>query len=254
MALTGYDVATVALAGTAVALATRPPPRLRGTSPSPRWRLPGPLSRSGPPETGRGLRVGAGLVAGAVTVMLLLGPLGIWAVALAVPVGLAVAEMLARLPSGKSRRRERDLVQQTPQALDLLAAALDAGLPLRSATAAVVRACPGPVAEEWAAVLRHIELGVGEVEAWRGLRRHPQLGAVASELARSVESGTMLGAALVVHAEEARAVRTAAVEVAARKVGVRSVMPLMLCFIPAFLLLGIVPTLVSAVLAALAPR
>ena len=254
MTLTGYELATVALAGMAVAFAIRPPPRLRGASLSAPWQLPRPLSRAGPPETSCGLRVGAGLVVGVVAVMLLLGPLGIWALVVAVPVGLAVAEVLARLPSGRSRRRERDLVLQTPQALDLLAAALDAGLPLRSATAAVVRACPGPVAEEWAGVLKHIELGVGEVEAWRALSRHPQLGAVASELARSVESGTMLGAALVVHAEEARAVRTAAVEVAARKVGVRSVMPLMLCFIPAFLLLGIVPTLVSAVLAALAPR
>ena len=77
---------------------------------------------------------------------------------------------------------------------------------------------------------------------------------MAADLARSVESGTMLGVALSVHAEEARAMRSAAVEVAARKVGVRSVLPLMLCFIPAFLLLGIVPTLVSAVLAALGPQ
>ena len=54
------------------------------------------------------------------------------------------------------------------------------------------------------------------------------------------------------HADEARAERTAAVEIAARQVGVRSVLPLMLCFIPAFLLLGIVPTVVSAVWSALA--
>ena len=41
------------------------------------------------------------------------------------------------------------------------------------------------------------------------------------------------------------------VEEAARRVGVRSVLPLMVCFIPAFLLLGIVPTVASAVLNAL---
>lgn len=167
--------------------------------------------------------------------------------------GPGAAEARIRLSSVRRRRRERELILQIPQALDLLAAALTAGLPLRVATAAVVRSCPGPVSEEWAGVLRQIDLGLGEVQAWRSLARHPQLGAVAADLARSVESGTTLGAALAVHAEEARAVRSAAVEVAARKVGVRSVLPLMICFIPAFLLLGIVPTLISAVLAALAP-
>ncbi len=142
---------------------------------------------------------------------------------------------------------------QTPQALDLLAAALGAGLPLRLATVAVVRACPGAVADALSGVLKQIELGVGDVAAWRALATHPQLGPVAADLARSVESGTMLGAGLAMHADEARAQRAAAVEIAARQVGVRSVLPLMLCFIPAFLLLGIVPTVVSAVLSALTP-
>ena len=56
---------------------------------------------------------------------------------------------------------------------------------------------------------------------------------------------------LLVHAEVAREERHGQVEEAARRVGVRSVLPLMVCFIPAFLLLGIVPTVASAVLNAL---
>lgn len=208
-----YEVATVLLAALAVGLAVRSPPRLG----------PRPSGRPRPTST-----VTARLAGG-------------------------IGKALKGLPSVGQGRRERELILQTPQVLDLLAAALAAGQPLRVAVAAVVRCCPGPVCDEWAGVLKQIELGVGEVQAWRTLVRHPQLGAVAADLARSVESGTMLGAALAVHAEEARAVRSAAVEVAARKVGVRSVLPLMGCFIPAFLLLGIVPTLVSAVLAALAP-
>ena len=49
----------------------------------------------------------------------------------------------------------------------------------------------------------------------------------------------------------AREVRRSELQVLARAVGVRSVLPLMMCFIPSFLLLGIVPAVVSAVFNAL---
>ena len=253
MSVSWYGVACALSTAAAIGLVMRPPPQLRMADHLATPRLPRLLHRSTPPATSLGVRLATATAAGTATALVLVPRWGWPSWLAAALVGVVAAEVLARLPSRADRRREQELILQTPQALDLLAAALTAGLPLRLATRSVVRCCPGPVSDAWAGVLDQIDLGVGEVEAWRGLRRHPQLGAVAADLARSVESGTMLGATLAVHAEEARALRTATVEIAAREVGVRSVMPLMLCFIPAFLLLGIVPTLVSAVLAALAP-
>lgn len=61
----------------------------------------------------------------------------------------------------------------------------------------------------------------------------------------------MLLDALNHHARAARQRRQAAWQVAARAVGVRSVLPLMTCFLPAFLLLGVVPSVVSAIANAL---
>jgi pilus assembly protein TadC len=49
------------------------------------------------------------------------------------------------------------------------------------------------------------------------------------------------------YAAAAREARRSELQVLARAVGVRSVLPLMMCFIPSFLLLGIVPAVVSAV-------
>ena len=66
-----------------------------------------------------------------------------------------------------------------------------------------------------------------------------------------MDTGSLLVESLLVHAEVARQERHGQVEAAARRVGVRSVMPLMLCFIPAFLLLGVVPTVASSLLSAL---
>jgi pilus assembly protein TadC len=146
--------------------------------------------------------------------------------------------------------RVRTLVADVPQALELMADGLAAGLPLRGACATVVEAFDGPVAEDLGSVLRSVELGVGDSEAWTQLVGHPQLGDAAADVARAAESGTELVTALRHHAAEARNRRRAALQQRARSVGVRSVLPLMTCFIPAFLLLGVVPTVVSAVVQA----
>jgi pilus assembly protein TadC len=152
--------------------------------------------------------------------------------------------------AGVRRRRER-LIADAPQALDLLAACLAAGMPVRLAGRVVVEAFDGPVAEDLGRVLALTDLGVAETAAWRSLAGHPQLGPAAADLSRSVESGTLMVEALGRHAAAAREARRTVSVVRARSVGVRSVLPLMACFIPAFLLLGVVPTVVSALAAAL---
>ena len=150
-----------------------------------------------------------------------------------------------------ARRRRDQLIMEVPQALELMAACLGAGLPARTACAAVVRTFDGPVGDDLGQVLALLELGVGDVAAWRTLHDHPQLGLAAADLARSVESGTSMVQGLRHHAAAAREVRRSERQVLARAVGVRSVLPLMMCFIPSFLLLGIVPAVVSAVFNAL---
>jgi pilus assembly protein TadC len=150
-----------------------------------------------------------------------------------------------------ARHRREQLIMEAPQALELMAACLGAGLPARTACAAVARTFDGPIAEDLGRVLASLELGVGDAVAWRALRDHPQLGLAAADLARSVESGTSMVEALRHHAAAAREARRSGLQVRARAVGVRSVLPLMMCFIPSFMLLGIVPAVVSAIFNAL---
>ncbi|GAA2092457.1 hypothetical protein GCM10009841_01430 [Microlunatus panaciterrae] len=178
---------------------------------------------------------------------------GWWAFGLvALPVlGCVVYVGLGRLEPASAARRRRRMVLDLPQAYELLGACLGAGLPLRSATAEVAAAMGGPVGWELQQVVSRIELGAGEAESWRSLRHHPLLGRAATDLARSVETGSLLVQTLRHHAEEARRHRRAELEAAAKTVGVRSVLPLMICFLPAFFLIGIVPTVVSAMAAAL---
>jgi pilus assembly protein TadC len=172
-------------------------------------------------------------------------------VAVSVVLAGAVVVALGYLEPASVRRRHEQLVRDLPQALDLLAAALEAGLPLRRATEAVVGVFDGPVGEDLSRVLIAVNLGIGEARAWRELGADPTWRRAAGDVARSVESGSMTVETLRQHAAGARAARRAQIEVTAKAVGVRSVLPLMLCFMPAFILIGIIPTVASAMLAAL---
>jgi pilus assembly protein TadC len=167
---------------------------------------------------------------------------------IAMPVVAATVVLVTGWVEPRSARsRRKQLIMEVPQALELMAACLGAGLPARTACAAVVRTLDGPVADDLGQVLALLELGVSDVIAWRTLHDHPQLGLAVADLARSVESGTSMVEGLQHHAAAARELRRSELQVLARAVGVRSVLPLMMCFIPSFLLLGIVPAVVSAV-------
>lgn len=170
----------------------------------------------------------------------------------AIPVVAAIGVLvLGWVEPQSTRRRRRQLIMEVPQALELMAACLGAGVPARTACAAVVRSFDGPVADDLGKVMALLQLGVADVAAWRTLHDHPQLGLAAADLARSMESGTSVVEALRHHAAAARETRRSELQVRARAVGVRSVLPLMTCFLPSFMLLGIVPAVVSAVFHAL---
>jgi Flp pilus assembly protein TadB len=167
---------------------------------------------------------------------------------LSVPLVSAIGIVaLGWLEPRSARRRRQRLIMEAPQALELMAACLGAGLPARAACDAVVKCFDGPVADDLGQVLSLLDLGVGNVAAWQSIHDHPQLGLAAADLARSVESGASMVDGLRQHAAAAREVRRGALQVRARGVGVRSVAPMMGCFIPSFMLLGVVPTVVSAV-------
>lgn len=210
------------------------------------------IGRPGGPGVGRRLVLGAVAATGVCLAASTLGSSpGSWVWWGWPPLVLLVGGGLGLLEPRAVRVRRERLVVDTPQALDLLAAGLAAGMPVRLAGRAVVQAFDGPVGEDVGRVLALADLGVAEAEAWRSLTGHPQLGPAAQDLARSVESGTLMVQALERHAAAAREAGRSSLVVRARSVGVRSVLPLMTCFIPSFLLLGVVPTVVSALTAAL---
>jgi pilus assembly protein TadC len=157
-----------------------------------------------------------------------------------------VARGLAAV-GARRRRRGADLplVRQLPEALDLLAACLDAGLPMVAAVETVSESSPPATKALLGGVAAEMRLGRVGGLAWRELRAHRVWGRVAGDLARAERSGLALADGLRAHAEDARAEAREAAIAAARTVGVRSVVPLMACFLPAFVLVGVVPIIAS---------
>lgn len=158
-----------------------------------------------------------------------------------------VAWALGRWVPVDTSRERAALVAGLPLALELLAACLRSGLPLRRAAAIVSEAVGGEVGRRLAGVVAAVRVGTDEAEAWRALAAEDVLAPVARDLARAVGSGTALAASLERHTADARKEQRARVLERAKAVGVRSVLPLMVCFLPAFILVGVVPIVAGVV-------
>jgi Flp pilus assembly protein TadB len=149
--------------------------------------------------------------------------------------------MIARLEPARVRRERLDLLRAAPLVAELLAAALMAGVPLDHAVPVVARAVGGPAGERLAGVHRRAELGEPVARAWEGLTLTPGLSAVARAVARSSRTGAPLAVVLTQAAEDLRSQAAAAALAEVRATAVRAVLPLGLCLLPAFALLGIAP-------------
>ena len=178
----------------------------------------------------------------AASALLLTAGLGWWGLPAAAGLGVASYLVLGRLESGDTVCRNAELVAGLPQVCDLLAVCLEAGLPLRGAVAVVGGAVDEPLRAVLGQIGAQVSLGTDEAEAWtEAAAAEPALAGLCREVARSVGSGTALAKTMRALGADARRESLAAKEVRAKRVGVRSVLPLMVCFLPAFLLLGVVP-------------
>ncbi len=137
----------------------------------------------------------------------------------------------------------------TATLFDLLAACLRAGLPTDAAVRAVVPTCPARLAAPLQHAADLLAMGADPATAWApaapGVAVAPEFEALARLARRSARSGSSLAAAVSELAEEQRAQVEEAATARAERAGVLIGGPLGLCFLPAFVCLGIVPVIVG---------
>lgn len=176
----------------------------------------------------------------------------LWGGMLGLAAGAAIAlvgpKAIGRLESRSARERREALARQSAECADLLSACLASGAPLVAAAAATAQALAAPIDAPLRALADALGLGADPVAAWRGLEAEPSLAPLARAAARSVETGAPLSAVLAGVADDMRRDQRSLADSAARAAGVRAVGPLAACFLPAFLLIGVVPVVVSLAL------
>ncbi|MBB2945077.1 Flp pilus assembly protein TadB [Actinoplanes lutulentus] len=168
-----------------------------------------------------------------------------WGVPMGLLAALGAERALRRRESPRSRRERQRALADLPLGADLLAAALRAGAPVDRAAAAVADALGGPLGTRLERVSRSLRLGASSSEAWSCLSDVSGAERLVAAAIRSSASGGALAGALERLAVDLRSDRTVAAEAAAQRAGVLIVLPLGLCFLPAFLLAGLVPVLVA---------
>jgi pilus assembly protein TadC len=140
---------------------------------------------------------------------------------------------------------EGEAASQLPLASDLLAACIAAGAGPVVAAQAVGEALGGPVGEALARGAAEVRLGGEPAEAWRRLAVLPGAGALARLLERADVSGLPAAGPVARLAAEARAEWTRAATARARRAAVMVTVPVGLCFLPAFIAVGVLPVVIG---------
>jgi len=172
----------------------------------------------------------------------------IWAATL-----LAIALLL--VPGGNRLRGRLSSTERAPirvtagedplamaSALDIFAACLAAGMPTGSAAAAAAPSAPYPLAVVLGRAAELLAIGAHPTTAWSG-RGGPQIDALLRLARRSAASGAALAQGVTELAAAARSDAGDAAEATAQRAAVLIAGPLGVCYLPAFVCLGIIPVI-----------
>ncbi|MFJ5549283.1 type II secretion system F family protein [Streptomyces sp. NPDC093225] len=159
---------------------------------------------------------------------------------------------------GSGRRGGRSLVQeaaaQLPLAADLLAACLAAGAGPREAAEVVGESMGGPVGECLARAGAEVRLGGDPRAAWGRLALIPGARPLADCLERAARTGAPAAEPVSRLAAGLREERSRAAVARAQRAAVVITAPVGLCFLPAFLAVGVAPVVIGLASGLLASR
>ena len=136
-------------------------------------------------------------------------------------------------------------LDDVPLLLDLLAAGTDAGLPLVRALEVLGGTADEQIRQGLATVTANLRLGTSWDTAWAGVAKVQRLTDLHEALNLAARTGAPASALLTTEAAQLRRERKRRAEERAATLGVRLVLPLGLCFLPAFLCLGVVPVVLA---------
>ena len=148
----------------------------------------------------------------------------------------------------RTRSRSERVRAQLPDALDILAVSVEAGLGFDGAIAKLIEHMHGPLTEEFELVLGEMRIGESRADALKKMAERvetPEISAFVRAIVQADQLGTSLGRILRVQAADTRLRRQAAAEERAMKAPIKMLFPTVLFIFPAMFLVILGPAFLN---------
>ncbi len=187
-----------------------------------------------------------GLVAGAFFGGAITGPGGVLLFAIALAgFGFIAPDFFV---SHKARARKERIRAELPDALDLMAVSVEAGMGFDGAIVKLTEHMAGPLADEFALTLSEIRIGESRQDALKKLSARAgtqELSSFVRAIIQADQLGISLGRILRVQATDSRLKRQAAAEEKAMKAPIKMLFPTVLFIFPAMFLVILGPAFLN---------
>jgi tight adherence protein C len=148
----------------------------------------------------------------------------------------------------KGRRRQDAVSADLPDALDLLAVSVEAGLGFDGAIAKLTEHMEGPLIDEFQLALGEMRVGEGRPEALKRMAERvpaPEMSSFVRAIVQADQLGISLGRLLRVQATDTRLKRQALAEEKAMKAPIKMLFPLVLFIFPAMVIVILGPAFIN---------
>lgn len=192
---------------------------------------------------------GTGAVGGLI-LGFLLGGVGGAGIAFLLGITFAVAGWIIPeyIVSTRAKARRETIRAALPDALDLLAVSVEAGLGFDASITKITEHMEGALSNEFALMLGEIRVGEGRSDALKKMEQRvgaPELSSFVRSIIQADQLGISLGRILRVQAEDTRLKRQAAAEEKAMKAPIKMLFPTVLFIFPSMFIVVLGPAILN---------
>ena len=152
---------------------------------------------------------------------------------------------------GRVKKRQKDILLQIPDALDLLTISVRAGLGFDGALGKVVEKLKGPLTEEFRRALAEIRVGKPRRDALRDIVPRTEVPALTNFIGAIIQAeqlGVSISKVLQVQSEQLRIERRQRAEEMAAKAPIKMLFPLVGCIFPSLFIVILGPAIILIII------